>query len=350
MAEFVDLAPVQWAFLGGAVGGGIAAYWVVRTLADRILLARRPDASPSTRFAMRGAAGLAAAALVAIPLAESAALSGRLRIGLERIEGTLGVVAVAVLALALWDLAADRIGARATNLDPTADRLLVPVVRKFVRFAIWLTAALVALSLFVPNLAGVIAGLGIGGVAVALAAKDSVENVLGSITILFDRPFAIGDWVRIDKTEGIVEEINLRSTRVRTFEDTVVTLPNANLIRAAVENYGARRTRRQRLPIKFAGDASPENLAAYSEALVAWAEGRPGFVEGKTLVRLEGVSETGISVLIQTHLEADSYAEEMRLRDEILRESLHLLPAHHLHLMGAPRPEPAPEASSPIAV
>src|SRR5213075_891075 len=137
---------------------------------------------------------------------------------------------------------------RSESVDKRTERLLVPVTRKFVAVIILIGGLLVEAWVLFGGQHGAeaIAGLGIGGLAVALAAKDSVENVFGSLTILFDMPFALGDWVKIDKVEGVVEEINLRSTRIRTFEDSLITLPNSNLIKASVENFGARRFRRQR--------------------------------------------------------------------------------------------------------
>ena len=94
-----------------------------------------------------------------------------------------------------------------------------------------------------PSLS-LIAGLGISGLAVALAAKDTISNFFGALTVLLDRPFKVGDWVVVGTSEGEVIEINLRTTLIRTGIDTVITIPNANLVSTPVENYGSRRWRR----------------------------------------------------------------------------------------------------------
>lgn len=331
------MTPTAWITLAAAAALALLIGFLARAVVDRVLRSRPGVAIIGTRRALRGAVGLVVAATAFEGLAEFAAMPLRVALLVDRLQASGLIVAGALLALALWDLSADGIASRATTLDPQADRLLIPVVRKFVRFAVLLTAALLVLSMFVPNLGTLVAGLGIGGVAIALAAKDSVENILGSITILFDRPFAIGDWVRIDKTEGIVEEINLRSTRIRTFEDTVITLPNANLIRAAVENFGARRTRRQRLTLKLAGDASSAALLAYQADLLAWLEATPGFAAGKNVVALEGANETGLQLLIQCLAAAETFADEMSLRTALLEQSVVLREKHGLFFAGAPR-------------
>ena len=93
----------------------------------------------------------------------------------------------------------------------------------------------------------IIAGLGIGGIAFALAAKDTLSNIFGSLTVLVDRPFHIGDWVVIGgETEGNVEDVGLRSTRIRTFYDSIVTVPNGQLTNVVIDNFGQRKYRRYR--------------------------------------------------------------------------------------------------------
>ena len=87
--------------------------------------------------------------------------------------------------------------------------------------------------------------LGLGGLAFALAAKDMVQNLFGSITVLLDRTFTVGDWIKVDDQEGSVEALGFRSTRIRTFYNSLVTVPNSKFITATVDNMGARRFRRR---------------------------------------------------------------------------------------------------------
>jgi MscS family membrane protein len=108
--------------------------------------------------------------------------------------------------------------------------------------------------------ASVIAGLGIGGVAVALAAQNTLANVFGTITILTDRPFRVGDHVQVDKVDGAVETIGLRSTRIRTAEGHLVTIPNKIIADSAVTNVTMRPNIRQLLAFSLAPDTTPEKM------------------------------------------------------------------------------------------
>src|SRR5690606_33156269 len=94
------------------------------------------------------------------------------------------------------------------------------------------------------NVASLLAGLGIGGLAFALAAKDTLANFFGSIMIFSDRPFQVGDWVKIGDAEGIVEEVGFRSSRIRTFYDSLLSIPNGKIVDTPIDNYGARVYRR----------------------------------------------------------------------------------------------------------
>jgi MscS family membrane protein len=255
----------------------------------------------------------------------------------------LTIFGVVLLAYAVWDAICDDLSARMSG-SRRAEHLLVPMARKFIRAIIVIIGLLVAATeLANADVRGLLASLGIGGLVVALAAKDSVENIFGSFTILFDMPFAIGDWVKIDKTEGIVEEINLRSTRIRTFEDTMITLPNANLIRASVENVSARRTRRQQITLRLAYDTPSEDIQRFCDGIRAWLDKQEKVAKDKSIVQISDMSETSIGVLVQCQFKAKTQAEELALRHVLALEIFRLRDLNHVLFVAAPR-APAPSA------
>ncbi len=141
------------------------------------------------------------------------------------------------------------------------DDQLVPLLRKSLRvFVVIVVALFIAQNVFAWDIGALIAGLGIGGLAVALAAKDMLANLFGSVTILADRPFQLNDWVKIGNYEGTIEEVGFRSTRLRTFYGHLVTLPNANVAQDAIENVAARPFIRRNLNVTVTYDTSPEKL------------------------------------------------------------------------------------------
>ncbi len=126
---------------------------------------------------------------------------------------------------------------KANKTNNKLDDLLVPLLRKTLKAIVIVFGVVYLADSMQIQLAPVIAGLGIGGLGFAFAAKDTIENFFGSITVILDKPFEIGDWVVIDGVEGTVISVGMRSTRIRTFYDTVVTIPNSILFTSKCNNY-----------------------------------------------------------------------------------------------------------------
>lgn len=148
------------------------------------------------------------------------------------------------------------------------DDQMVPLLRKTLRVIVVIMAGLfIAQNVFNWDIAALIAGLGIGGIALALAAQDALSNFFGSITIFADRPFTLGDWVVINDHEGIIEEVGFRSTRVRTFFGHLVTIPNSTVSSSAVDNVSARPYIRRNLNVTVTYDTPPEKVQRGMEIL-----------------------------------------------------------------------------------
>lgn len=167
------------------------------------------------------------------------------------------------------------------------------------------------------------AGVGIGGVALAFGAQDTVANVFGSINIFLDRPFQIGDWVAIGKVEGVVEEVGFRSTRVRTFYNSVVTVPNRTITNASVDNYGLRHRRRVKWTLSLTYDTPPERISAFVEAVRGILAATPG-VEKTYEVHFHAMGPSSLDVLVYFHLIVPGWHEELTTRANCLMQFLRL--------------------------
>lgn len=138
---------------------------------------------------------------------------------------------------------------------------VIPFATDFIKIVIGVVAGLIILStLFGINVGTLVAGLGIGGLAVALAAKDTFENLLGSFVIYLDKPFEIGDYIRINEIYCTVEKIGLRSTRLRTLEKSLLTMPNKMLVESMIDNYTLRPFRRVDRIIALSRDTMHEQM------------------------------------------------------------------------------------------
>ncbi|MDW8344622.1 MAG: mechanosensitive ion channel family protein [Verrucomicrobiae bacterium] len=182
----------------------------------------------------------------------------------EKILSTVFAVAVGAtiiyLALRLVDLLLIVVERKFFSGDAQTARLMMPVLRKSLKVFVIIIGALTLAQYMGLPITSVVAGLGIGGIAVALAAQNTLANVFGTITILADRPFRVGDRVQIDKFDGTVETIGLRSTRIRTLDGHLVTLPNKIVADSGITNISLRPNIRQLFTISLTYDTTPEKM------------------------------------------------------------------------------------------
>ncbi|WP_027395118.1 mechanosensitive ion channel family protein [Aquimarina latercula] len=144
--------------------------------------------------------------------------------------------------------------------DSDFDDQLLPIIKKLVAIAIWGIGIIIALNNAGYNVGALIAGLGIGGLAFALAAKDYIENIFGGISVFTDKPFTVNDRVRVDGFDGKVEEIGIRRSRIRTLNGTLVTIPNAKFIHNSVENVALELNRKVTLKLGLTYDTNAEGI------------------------------------------------------------------------------------------
>jgi len=330
----------QWIGLGvlafvGFLVGVVARWATLRLTRVRDHFAPAPMES-STRSAIGRSAGLVVGALFSILLLSDLDLNKAFQAHLENLLNSLALLGGVWCLYSWWDSACVTLALKSSGHE-RAERLLIPMMHKLIRATIIIGGLFAALAVFggTKAIATLIGTLGIGGLVVALAAKDSIENLFGSFTILFDMPFALGDWVKIDKIEGTVEEINLRSTRLRTAEDTVIHLPNANLIRASVENFGSRRFRRIKMTLRLGYDTESAKVDPYASSLRDYLQAQPEVVPDHTEVVLTDPQEVSIGLLIDFRLEVGSYAQEIEFKHRLLTQALALRKVHEISLSPA---------------
>jgi MscS family membrane protein len=170
----------------------------------------------------------------------------------------------------------------------------------------------------------VLAGLGVGGFAVALAARDSLANLMGSIVIMFERPFRIGHWIKIGDNEGIVEEVGFRSTRIRTFYNSLISLPNNEIVNAIVDNLSRRRMRRQRFFVQIKYDTPREKLEKFVNDIKQLITNHPMTEKDDFHIRFNGFGKSGLDILLYFYLQVPDYHTELKERERILLQILDL--------------------------
>lgn len=188
---------------------------------------------------------------------------------------TIAAIAFAWFVYRLVDILEHFLGRWAATTESRLDDQLVPLVRKTLRVFVVVVAALfIAQNIFHLQIGPLLAGVGLGGLAFALAARDMLANLFGSITIFADKPFRIGDRIKIRDYDGMIEEVGFRSTRLRTLTGHLVTLPNAVVAGEPIENIGRRSSIRRVLDITVTYDTAPQKLQRGVEIVREMLEGR----------------------------------------------------------------------------
>lgn len=178
------------------------------------------------------------------------------------------VVAVALLAYHMVEVPSSWLTRQTEKTESKFDDMLVPIVRKSLRVTVVLFAVVsIAQSLSDKPISALIAGLGLGGLAFALAAQDTIKNLFGSLVIFSDKPFGLGDRVNYDGHDGTIEEVGLRSTRLRRLDGHQVTIPNGELANQSIHNISKRPFIRRIFTIGVTYDTSPAKMKEAKEIL-----------------------------------------------------------------------------------
>ena len=236
--------------------------------------------------------------------------------------------------------------------DNKFDDILVPLLRKSAKFFVVVVGIISIGNALTLDMKGLIAGLGIGGLALALAAKDTISNLFGSLTVILDRPFRIGDWVVVNnKIEGIVEEVGLRSCRIRTFYDSLITIPNGELTNAHIDNYGARSYRRLSTNIAIEYGTPPEKVEAFCEGIRQIILEHPYTRKEQYQVWLNNMGDFALEVMLYVFWKVPNWSEELKERHRLLMDILRLgeeleiqfaFPTQTIHTIPSQSPQYSP--------
>ena len=213
------------------------------------------------------------------------------------------------LALLLTELAG--------RTDSRLDDQMVPLVRKGAKTFLVLLAFILAAQNLGYSVSGLLAGLGIGGLALAMAAKDTLANLFGSLMILIDRPFHTGDWITFPGGDGVVEEIGLRSTRVRTFAKTVVSIPNQSLANATVENHSLMPKRRIKFTLGVTYQSSVAQVRGLVERIEEYLRANPDIDQEFMLVKFTEFNASSLDLFIYCFTCSTDWTKHLSVKQDV---------------------------------
>lgn len=206
------------------------------------------------------------------------------------------------------------------NAEHQKDRArqqMLPLLKDILHVTIWVISFFVILgAVFKVNVAALIAGLGIGGIAIAFAAKERLENLLASFMVMLDKPFTIGDWIKVDNVEGTIEKVGFRSSRIRSFDKSVIVLPNRKLIDSNLENFSERGLRRVQFTIGAVYGISRENLRQIMEEVGAVIRKTPDTINDP-LIYLDSFGDSSVNIQVTYYVVVSPDVNFLALKQEI---------------------------------
>ncbi|MEK6773480.1 MAG: mechanosensitive ion channel domain-containing protein [Bdellovibrionota bacterium] len=212
----------------------------------------------------------------------------------------------------------------ASKTETNLDDQLAPFATKTLKILAIVLGTLITLQNFGFNVISLLAGLGLGGLALALAAQDTAANLFGSVTILADNPFKIGDHIKIGDSEGIVEEIGFRSTRIRTFYNSSVTIPNSTVAKEKIDNMGDRPHRRIRQVLGIHYDTPVEKILQFCEGIRYLILQEKKTQPESVVVRFINYNTSTLDILVNFHLAVADINEELKTQENIFCDILKL--------------------------
>ena len=224
----------------------------------------------------------------------------------------------------LVDILGTYIAKKSQLTDNKYDDMIVPLIVRTLKLFVICVGTISVLEMNEFETVKILAGLGLFGMAIALAAKDTLGNIFGSLTVLMDRPFQIGDWVQIGGVDGSVESVGIRSTRIRTFYNSLVTVPNSTLTNAIVDNYGARRYRRYRTEIGITYDTPPDKIDAFCEGIRELIRQHPYTRKDYFHVYLNNFNTSSLDILLYVFHECPDWSTELRERHRLMNDIIRL--------------------------
>ena len=274
----------------------------------------------------------------------------------EVVQQVLHACAAVTLAFALvwggWylvDMVGRRFARHAAQTGTSVDEILVSLLSGAAKLALVLGGFLyLAEALSIP-FAGVLAGLGVGGLAFAFASRETLQNVFGAGILLTDRPFRRGDWIVAGDTKGAVEKVGIRSTRIRTAEDSLVVVPNGKLADSTINNLGTRRHRLVTSKLTLGWSAEPDAIEELIAGIREIVSARPEFASDRTMVGATGLGLDGIEVEFSCYLSVRTAREERAAKHALMLEVLRL--ARRLDLpLGPPETAVGPTSSGRLSL
>lgn len=203
------------------------------------------------------------------------------------------------------------------RLNIQVDKILVPFISRVLRIVTIILAVSIIAEEWNYHVESIVAGLGLGGLAFALAAKDSLANIFAGAIIILDKPFSIGDWISTSDIEGTVEDITFRSTRIRTFSQALVTVPNSTLANEAITNWSRRGKRRINFNLGVTYTTSKNKLEKCVQSIKEMLLNHPGVHQDTIFVTFDKFNDSSLDIFLYFFTNTTVWEEYLQVKQDI---------------------------------
>lgn len=243
---------------------------------------------------------------------------------LSIIARALATIGGLLLAYRFADLVGARLIDSSSKTESKLDDQLAPMIRKSLKALVTVTAVLFLIQSTGNDIMPLVTGLSVLGIGVSFAAKDTFANLFGSLTVFADRPFQLGDWVKVGGVEGTVEEIGFRCTRIRTFESSLVSVPNQELVSGIIDNMGQRSFRRFKTTIGIRYETPADTIEGFCAGILGIVESNPHIEYESAKANLVNFGASSLDILVNIRLIVADYLEELQVKQAFLLEVIRL--------------------------
>jgi len=220
----------------------------------------------------------------------------------------------------------------AEEISIKIDKILIPFLSKVLKFIIIALSLSVILQEWEYDIDGFIAGLGLGGLAFALAAQQTLANLFGGVVIITDKPFSIGDWIETPSVEGTVEDINFRSTKIRTFAQALVTIPNSSLANEPITNWSRMGKRQISFNLGLARETTREQLKECISAIKEMLRNHEGVHPETIFVNFDSFGESSLDIFLYFFTKTTKWGEYLQVKEDISLRIMSILEEHGVSL------------------
>lgn len=214
------------------------------------------------------------------------------------------------------------------EIDDATIRMTIRVVRVF----IYIIAGFMIIADLGYDLSGLVTGLGLGSVVITIAAQDTIKNLLGGIMIFMDKPFKVGDYIKFDTYQGTVEDMTFRSTRLRTLENTIAQIPNAEISNATVVNCSKIEKRRFELKLGIVLNTDLNKIMELKDKILEFLVNEPNVIADTENVFFSDIGDSSYNISVFCYIDTADYIEFLNIKEQLNYEIMNIVNKKHIEL------------------